>query len=42
MYETGSFSLGSADANAKTTIRAQWKNLYHFVEGGNPGSKPDS
>jgi glutamate synthase domain-containing protein 2 len=37
MYENGSFSLGSTDANAKTTLRAQWKNLYHFVEGGNGG-----
>ena len=37
MYENGSFSLGSTDANAKTTIRSQWKNLYHFVKGGNGG-----
>lgn len=37
MYENGSFSLGSTDANAKTTLRAQWKNLYHFIEGGNGG-----
>ena len=37
MYENGSFSLGSTDANAKTTLRSQWKNLYHFVEGGNGG-----
>ena len=37
MFETGSFSLGNIDANARTTIRAQWKNLYHFVEGGNGG-----
>ena len=37
MYENGSFSLGSTDANAKTTLRSQWKNLYHFVQGGNGG-----
>lgn len=37
MYENGSFSLGSTDSNAKTTLRAQWKNLYHFVQGGNGG-----
>ncbi len=37
MYESNSFSLGSVDANARTTIRAQAKNLYHFVVGGNGG-----
>ena len=37
MYEANSFSLGSVDANARTTIRAQAKNLYHFVVGGNSG-----
>lgn len=37
MYENGNFSLGSTDANARTTIRAQAKNLYHFVVGGNGG-----
>ena len=37
MYENGSFSLGSTDADAKTTLRSQWKNLYHFVKGGNGG-----
>jgi len=37
MYENGSFSLGNADTDAKTTIRSQWKNLYHFVQGGNGG-----
>ena len=37
MYENGSFSLGSTDSNAKTTLRSQWKNLYHFVVGGNAG-----
>ena len=37
MYENGNFSLGSADASAHTTIRAQAKNFYHFLRGGNPG-----
>ena len=37
MYENGSFSLGNSDAEGRTTIRAQWKNLYHFVKGGNNG-----
>ncbi len=37
MYENGNFSLGSTDANARTTIRAQARNLYHFVVGGNGG-----
>jgi len=37
MYEANSFSLGNVDANARTTIRAQSKNLYHFVVGGNGG-----
>lgn len=37
MYENSNFSLGSADANARTTIRAQAKNFYHFLVGGNPG-----
>ena len=37
MYENGHFSLGNSDAEGRTTIRAQWKNLYHFVKGGNNG-----
>ena len=37
MYENGNFSLGSSDGNARTTLRSQWKNLYHFVKGGNGG-----
>jgi len=37
MYQNGNFSLGNTDANAHTTLRAQTKNFYHFVQGGNPG-----
>jgi len=37
MYENGNFSLGSTDSAARTTIRAQAKNFYHFIEGGNGG-----
>ena len=37
MYSDGNFSLGSADTNGRTTLRAQTRNFYHFVEGGNPG-----
>ena len=37
MYANGNFSLGSADGNGRTTLRAQTKNFYHFVKGGNPG-----
>jgi len=37
MYESGSFSLGVSDTNAKTTIRREAKNFYHFVKGGNNG-----
>lgn len=37
MYEDGSFSLGTNDPGAKTTITAQAKNLYHFIQGGNTG-----
>ena len=37
MYNNGNFSLGTTDAAARTTLRSQWKNLYHFVEGGNAG-----
>ncbi len=37
MYTDGNFSLGSADTNGRTTLRAQTRNFYHFVSGGNPG-----
>lgn len=37
MYTDGNFSLGSADTNGRTTLRAQTPNFYHFVEGGNAG-----
>ena len=37
MYSDGNFSLGSADSNGRTTLRAQSRNFYHFVQGGNPG-----
>jgi len=37
MYQDGSFSLGTSDPGAKTTITAQAKNLYHFIVGGNGG-----
>lgn len=37
MYARGNFSLGNVDSNARTTIRAQAKNFYHFIRGGNPG-----
>ena len=37
MYNNGNFSLGNTDAAARTTLRSQYKNLYHFVEGGNSG-----
>ena len=37
MHETGSFSLGNADKQGRTTIRRECKNFYHFVKGGNPG-----
>ncbi len=37
MYTDGNFSLGSADSNGRTTLRAQTRNLYHFVRGGNAG-----
>ena len=37
MYEDGNFSLGNTDKAAHTTIRAQSKNFYHFIQGGNPG-----
>lgn len=35
MYETGSFSIGTSDTQAKTTIRRESKNFYHFLKGGN-------
>ena len=37
MYTDGNFSLGSADTNGRTTLRAQTRNFYHFVQGGNAG-----
>lgn len=37
MYNNGNFSLGNTDSAARTSLRQQWKNLYHFVEGGNAG-----
>ena len=37
MYTDGNFSLGSADTNGRTTLRAQTRNFYHFVRGGNAG-----
>jgi hypothetical protein len=35
MYETGSFSLGVSDTQARTTIRRESKHFYHFIKGGN-------
>lgn len=37
MYESNNFSLGNGDAAAHTTLRAQAKNFYHFIQGGNNG-----
>ena len=37
MFAENNFSLGNKQASAKTTLRAQWKNLYNFLVGGNPG-----
>lgn len=37
MYQQNNFSLGNADTTAHTTLRAQSKNFYHFIEGGNRG-----
>jgi len=37
MYQTGSFSLGVSDTQARTTIRKESKHFYHFVKGGNDG-----
>ena len=39
MYETGSFSIGNADVQGRTTIRRECKNFYHFVKGGNDTMK---
>jgi hypothetical protein len=35
MYDSGNFSLGSSDTTARTTLRREARNLYHFVKGGN-------
>jgi len=35
MYESGSFSLGVSDTQARTTIRKEFKHFYHFIKGGN-------
>jgi hypothetical protein len=35
MHETGSFSMGVSDQQARTTIRRESKNFYHFIKGGN-------
>jgi len=37
MYETGSFSIGTSDKSAKTTLRKEYKHFYHFIRGGNNG-----
>jgi len=37
MYATGSFSIGTSDQSAKTTIRRECKHFYHFIRGGNNG-----
>jgi hypothetical protein len=37
MHETGSFSIGNADRQGRTTIRRECKNFYHFIKGGNDG-----
>ena len=37
MYESGSFSLGASDSQARTTIRREFKHFYHFIKGGNNG-----
>ena len=39
MYETGSFSIGNADQQGRTTIRRECTKFYHFVKGGNDGMK---
>ena len=35
MYETGSFSIGTSDKSAKSTLRKECKHFYHFIKGGN-------
>ena len=35
MHSNGSFSIGSSDKEAHTTIRRESKNFYHFIKGGN-------
>jgi hypothetical protein len=37
MYETGSFSIGTSDKSAKSTLRKECKHFYHFIRGGNNG-----
>jgi len=37
MYSTGSFSIGTSDQGAKTTLRRECKHFYHFIRGGNNG-----
>ena len=37
MYETGSFSIGTSDKSAKTTLRKEYNHFYHFIRGGNNG-----
>ena len=37
MYETGSFSMGVTDQQARTTIRRECKKFYYFLKGGSPG-----
>ena len=39
MYETGSFSMGNADQQGRTTIRRECTKFYHFVKGGNDAMK---
>ena len=35
MHETGSFSMGSSDKEGHTTIRREYVNFYHLLQGGN-------
>jgi hypothetical protein len=37
MYEVGSFSIGTSDKSAKSTLRRESKHFYHFLRGGNNG-----
>jgi len=37
MYEVGSFSIGTSDKSAKSTLRRESKHFYHFIRGGNNG-----